>query len=165
MPLGTRIPDLFGADPLDPIQHGPIPPGRMPQLGPIPPPPAGDDVVDRGEGEAAGGDVAVAHVSTVCAACPLQAVGSWTTREGGRQGLQDNAAARSAIGEWWAWTRGVRPPLHWHRRLVAQARAASVQGRQPALQNAREQSVTYNNPAFHLAAVIVERIPGQDFPV
>ena len=42
MPLGTRIPDLLGADPLDPIQHGPIPPGRMPQLGPIPPPPASD---------------------------------------------------------------------------------------------------------------------------
>ena len=61
MSLGTRIPDMFGADPHDPIQHGPIPPCRLPKLCPIPPLSANDDVVDRGEGETAGIDVAVTH--------------------------------------------------------------------------------------------------------
>ena len=54
---------MFGADPLDPIQHGTIPPCRMPQLGPIPPLSANDDVVDRGVGETAGTDVTVTHGS------------------------------------------------------------------------------------------------------
>lgn len=50
-----------GADPLDPLQYGRILPRCLPQIGPMPPLPARDDVVDGGKGESAVIQVAMTH--------------------------------------------------------------------------------------------------------
>ena len=61
MALRARIPLVPGAYPLDPFHDQRIPPGRSPKVGPMPPSPPSDDVVDRGQGQAAVGEVAVTH--------------------------------------------------------------------------------------------------------
>lgn len=61
MALRARIPLVPGADLLDPVKDRWIPPGRSPEVGPMPPLSTSDDIVDRGQGRAAVAEVAVAH--------------------------------------------------------------------------------------------------------
>lgn len=61
MALGQGIVDLPGAHSFDPLQDGRVPAGRVPEVGPVAPLSARDDVVDRGQCQAAVIEVAVAH--------------------------------------------------------------------------------------------------------
>lgn len=63
MPLGTRIRQMPGTHTLDPIHDGRIPPSRRAEVGPVTPPPARDDVVDRSQRETAVIEVTMAHVA------------------------------------------------------------------------------------------------------
>lgn len=63
MPLGPRVSHMAGAHSFHPLQDGWVPSGRVPEVGPVAPLSAGDDVVDRGQGEPAVIEVAVAHGS------------------------------------------------------------------------------------------------------
>lgn len=72
VPLRARITNVVGANPLNLVQDGRIPAGRLSQIGPMPPLPSGDDVVDSGEGEASMSEMAVTHVSEWVVAPELQ---------------------------------------------------------------------------------------------
>lgn len=61
MALGPGVSHMAGAYAFDPLQDGRVPAGRLPEVGPVAPLSARDDVVDRGQGEAAVIEVAVTH--------------------------------------------------------------------------------------------------------
>ena len=63
MTLCVRIALVPGTHALDSVQDRRILKGRLAKVGPIAPLPPGDDIVDRGEGQPAVVEVAVAHAS------------------------------------------------------------------------------------------------------